>query len=179
MVASVALFVAGAASWWARLQAGPPRFPLWALLVVLGFVASIGAVLSWFLGGGETEVVSPLEDEKDSPFHDGGADQVERSGPVPELGRPAPDVRRPNVESKGLVKEPAPWDEGPVDVPAATPAAAPMLRPATIPDIRSPAPATVSPPPAWTYADAELAIRELDGIQQEIVPRRKRSGGAD
>jgi hypothetical protein len=54
-----------------------------------------------------------------------------------------------------------------------------MLRPATIPDIRSPAPATVSPPPAWTYADAELAIRELDGIQQEIVPRRKRSGGAD
>jgi hypothetical protein len=85
--ASIALFAAGYLCYWFHVSLGPSAFSLWALLLVLGFVAAIGASISWFFVDEEaTEEEIPVA----SP---------------PELGRPRPEVR------KGLESEP--WFEGP------------------------------------------------------------------
>ena len=144
LIASAVLFAAGAVTWWAGVRVGPPRFPLWALLVVLGFVAAIGSVLAAFLGGDETVTVPPATDKE--------IEDARSTPPAVELGRPAPDVRRP--EQPPVVPSAVPWDEGPVESSRPAPVAAPAPRP-------------------WTDVDAEVAMRELEGIEQEIAPRRR------
>lgn len=85
--ASIALFAAGYLCYEFHVSLGPSAFSLWALLLVLGFVAAIGASISWFFA---EEEATPEEISLAQP---------------PELGRPRPEVR------KGPESEP--WFEGP------------------------------------------------------------------
>jgi hypothetical protein len=69
---------------------GPSIFPLWALLLTLGFVAAIGTSVGWFIAAGRTAVVP-----RSSPPKARSED----------AGRPPPEIRRePPTE---------PWFEGP------------------------------------------------------------------
>jgi hypothetical protein len=182
LLASATLFVAGFACWKVGIDAGPPRFPLWALLLLLGFVAAIGSVLSWLLAGSSTGSAEsrpvPLDLRNDATDEPG------------EFGRPAPDVRRPSSPHESAYAARAPWDEGPVDeersLPRPTPTrtsaatAAPVSTATVGPKTPGPT-APPGPPPNYpklrirSTAETESAIRELEGIQQEIVPRRKRT----
>ena len=47
LVGGIALYLAGLATWLAGVRSGPASFPLWALLMVTGFVASIAAGVVW------------------------------------------------------------------------------------------------------------------------------------
>jgi hypothetical protein len=145
ILGSAALFVAGVVSWWVGVRVGPPRFPLWALLVVLGFVMAIGAVLSWFLSEGESV---PVPDDGQAAALP--PDSSRRDG---ELGRPVPDVRRTGHRPT-LSSVAPPWDEGEIEAPHPKPSGPPLPRP-------------------WSDADAEVAFQELEGIQREIASRRK------
>ena len=121
------------------------RFPLAGLLAGLGFIAAIGAVLSWFFASGTASEQGPK-----------GSDERERAEPPSERleGRPRPDVR---IDRSGQASHPsseqAPWDEGPSEPPAPRPARYPTLA---------------------VNVDAQDAIQELERIQQEVTSRRLR-----
>lgn len=144
LATSLGLFAAGVVAWLARYQVGPPLLPIWALLLVLGFVAGIGAVISWFYAEGP------------GPFRPaGGADGEpgDALGVEPPTGRPRPEVR---YEATSIpttpTASPAPWDEGPIDLaPVSSSLLASRLR----------------------AAETEDALQELDGIQRAMGPRRK------
>jgi hypothetical protein len=90
IVVGVGLFAGSAVTEVMDPSAGPGGFPLWGLLMTLGFIAAIGATVSWFFanGGPAPTTSSPAEVE------------------VRELGRPAPEVRRAVPEVSAPV-----WDE--------------------------------------------------------------------
>jgi hypothetical protein len=95
LVVCAALFTAGYLCWLFGIRLGPGAFSLWALFLVLGFVAAIGTTISWFYADEEIAraAVSP---EAEEPA---------------EFGRPRPDVRVAPVSE--------PWFEGlPVEVSA-------------------------------------------------------------
>lgn len=102
LATSAVLFVAGAVSWARGIVIGSVRFPLVALLVALGFMAAIGAVLSWFFAEGPTQLVEPRAPEK-------------------PISRPADTEERPGRPPPLVVAAPAPWDEGPVERPTPRP----------------------------------------------------------
>jgi hypothetical protein len=100
LVVSAGLFVGSVAVDLVAPDAGPGGFPLWGLLLTLGFTAAIGTTLSWFFAVGPEVGSAPAPGASTVPL---------------DLGRPAPDVRRAEPAT------PTPeWDEGPAsDVPAA------------------------------------------------------------
>jgi len=136
---------------------GPGSFTLWALLFALGFVAAIGGVASWLL----VEEPAPPEpaaprgrralrgsalDLEEEPAQPPGLDRSEFGRPTPwvrDRTGPAPYVPS-TAELNGTTREAPEWDE----------------------DVLTPA----SAEPAGSISAAD-ALRDLDGIEQELVPR--------
>lgn len=113
-VVSVGLFVGSVVVYSIARSIGPGGFPLWGLLMTLGFIAAIGTTVSWFFAKGVAEESAPPA----GPAV--GAD---------EAGRPAPDVRR--ASTAPITPD---WDEStiparPVPRPPARPVAIAALGP--------------------------------------------------
>jgi hypothetical protein len=141
---SAVLFSASVVVWWIRPQDGPALFPLWALLLVLGLTAGIGAVFSWFLAGNDSRETRPVVSIEPSPSPSPASQSKGMGRPPPDAHSSRRTTTLPPVE---------PWDEGPVEPRA--------------PPNRSLSRFSSDP-------DPELAMDELEGIQQEMVARRKR-----
>lgn len=116
-VVSVGLFVGSAVVYSIARSIGPGGFPLWGLLMTLGFIAAIGTTVSWFFAKGVAEESSRPADA-----------EVEAE----DAGRPAPDVRRAStVPTTPTTPD---WDEStiparPVPRPPARPVAVAPLGP--------------------------------------------------
>lgn len=163
------LFVAGYLVWRSYPSFGPGAFPLWDLLLVLGFVAGIGAVLSWFYATDDTPHVAPRPRRAAPPRRiPEGARPVPATFARGDLGRPRPEIasrsapRRPPATRKITPvtrprASPPPWQESEDDEEVATPS---MILP--------PGPAA-----ARSSAEADAALDELDGIEQDIARRRR------
>ena len=172
-LAATALFIGGYAVWRFNPSVGPGSFPLWDLLVILGFVSAIGGVVSWFYAvgdGGPVDIEpAPPADLDPRPLE---AKPRPRAAPTPipprsDLGRPRPEAspgRRPTGPASGfsaaLATTPQhapPWDE-PED------------------DLESP-PVPLPTPPIEPIprTEVEQMLRELDGIERDASRRR---GGA-
>jgi hypothetical protein len=145
VLVTVVLFAAGYVLLWRGVNFGPTALPLWALLLVLGFVACVGTAVSWLFGDASDSVPR------------GKNVGIATEGRSPELGRPYPNVASPNRNAvSGAEVELAPWDEGPV--PNSDSA-----------DLYVEAfPAGGSRP-----EDSGRVLEELDGIEREVAPRRK------
>jgi len=158
LLLAIAFFAAGYLLLWMGVDIGPGAMPLWALFLVLGFVASIGTVISWF-----------FVEEARSDRIPGNAPVAAVAPPVrsPDLGRPRPSVApaarpsvggaaaaRPSVSAAPAAVEP--WDEGPIAPPA-----------------RSEPPARPVPPLVPPYGETGRVLEELEGIEREVAPRRK------
>jgi len=167
-LAATALFIGGYAVWRYDAAVGPGYFPLWDLLVVLGFVSAIGGVLSWFFASGDSEgterepeppVVAPPR-AAPSPR----ARPTTTSAPRGDLGRPRPDVvsrsraaGHASGFSAALATTPPnapPWeeDEDELDEP--------------------PVPLPSPPVEPIPRTEVEQMLRELDGIEREAGRRR-------
>lgn len=161
-ISSAVLFVIGLFVLYSRPHFGPGFFSLWALFVALGFVAAIGGVASWLLveepSAPSARGARTRPAKEDAP---GEPDRVPLSQPSrvdrADFGRPSPlvhdrgDARpyAPTVAELGTSVPPAPeWDE---DAPTVT---EPLAR--------------SNWAESFTPADA---LRDLDGIEQELVPR--------
>jgi hypothetical protein len=156
-LAAALFFAVGAAVLVFDPRYGPGAFTLWALLITLGFVSCIGGVASWLLVG---EPGRPSESAARPVRTRPPADEEpEEERPEPlaveptEFGRPIPAVRARSASSQyapraaqlGIPVRARPeWDED-----AELPVAGPVL-------------------PTISAADA---LRDLDGIEQELVPR--------
>lgn len=139
-------FAAGVYAWIRGLTFGRAHYVLADLLIGLGFIAGIGATLSWFFAGEPSD----QQDEKSSRTLEGRTSESYR----PE-GRPRPDVRidpisSPRVKSQEL----PPWDEGPVEPPRHRPS------------IHS---------AKFAQAELQQSLQELEGLQQELTTRRVRN----
>ncbi len=200
VLSAVALLVGGYVTWSDAPTAGPPIFPLWVLLVILGFVAAAGAIVSFVVSDGRSpeDRADPSVDARRPP-----------SAPRADFGRPRPEATPAPVPtpSGGLAvamapfasrpASPADWSEDELPLPAPRPLARPLApiapvilapRPSARPSIReAPATATprpsvrppepVTPPPspastAQSRAAIESALAELDEIQRDTSPRR-------
>jgi hypothetical protein len=97
IVVTVALFIGSVVVDRLDPTAGPGGFPLWGLLMTLGFIAAIGSTVSWFFAKGVAD------DATQGPT---------RTADTPdESGRPVPDVRR--APEAGTPEE---WDESSLPV---------------------------------------------------------------
>ena len=164
-VISGALFVAGFLFWRDGSTAGPTFFPIWNLLIALGFIAAIGGLISWLFA----MPAGAAPGERASPS---GSAEEDRD----DFGRPRPEVRRRSpvptptgglataMSSYGMPPR-AIWSEDDL----------PVLPPAPLP--RAPAraaPATPSPPRLATGNDGvNLMLAELDDIERAVAPRRR------
>jgi len=166
-LAATALFIGGYAVWRFNPTVGPGSFPLWDLLVVLGFVSAIGGVVSWFFASGDGSVA---EGERPVPSPSARYPPAKPRPRIPatpvaatEYGRPRPDVRLRSRSPGHASGSPGPLttapfrdpmeersdeEEGPPG-PLPTPAAAPSPRP-----------------------EVEEMLQELDGIERDASPRR-------
>jgi hypothetical protein len=109
-VVTVGLFVASDVVYVVARTVGPGGFPLWGLLLTLGFIAAIGTTVSWFFAKGTAEDAAP------------------RVGPDPAetaTGRPVPDVRRATT---AVAAED--WDES--TIPARPTVPPPPVRPVAV-----------------------------------------------
>ncbi len=159
---SAAIFVAiGVAVLHFDPRYGPGVLALWVLLFALGFVAVTGGLASWLLVEepslrAEPEP-QPRRGREETPT-EVDAESVRPSAPDrSEFGRPLPYVHewdeppaypRPSGEMGASALEPPEWDEEGVD--------------------------NAEPPLAARLAgslSANDALRDLDGIEQELVPR--------
>jgi len=93
---------------------GPPNFPLWGLLLVLGIVAAIGTIVSLFFATDD----EPEHGPEVTPGDAGSKAIASSRGAGEGFGRPLPDsVVRPNASSASsstvaAIGKPAdPWDE--------------------------------------------------------------------
>jgi hypothetical protein len=166
ILSALTLLLGGYVVWATAPRAGPPAFPLWDLLIVLGFIAAIGAGLA---------LARP-----NAPAH--GAEEAETddstlpSGSRSDFGRPRPDAVAAGgtAPSGGLAvamaslggrpTPPAVWSED--DLPLPVPRAPlPTVPAAGPPSPRSAAARTRNPA-------VETALAELDDIQRDTTPRR-------
>ncbi|MGC2360065.1 MAG: hypothetical protein WA691_07165 [Thermoplasmata archaeon] len=132
---------------------GPSNFPLWGLLLTLGFVAAFGAVVSFFFATDETESSVPSA-EAESPK--GRTSRSDFGRPIPDLTPKTPPS--PLTSGTGLAAAaggapPAPWDE---DVLPPVPA-------------RGPRPVLTTPDDP---GDIGRALEEIADIQRELSARR-------
>ena len=152
-------FVVGVVAFYLDPHYGPGFFTLWALLIALGFVSAIGGVASWLLVA-EPPSTSPSPRPTRKPVPDaqgmsGAVVPPQRSRT--DFGRPNPDVRersgaptyRPTASDFGDSLGGAPaWDEeGAHEEP----------------------PLPIGDPAE--FVSVEDALRDLDGIEQALVPR--------
>ncbi|MGI0129301.1 MAG: hypothetical protein ACREEC_04000 [Thermoplasmata archaeon] len=136
------------------------HFPLWALLLALGFVGAIGCVVSGFYAVDETVSAPP---------RDAAGPAISERDARDEFGRPVPDrAVRSSVEGSsnglgppaiGLTKPVEPWDEDSLPPPPA----------------RGPRPVltTLDDP-----GDIGRALEEISAIQRELDIRREKPGAA-
>jgi hypothetical protein len=143
IVVTVVLLLVGAIAWIFNIAVGSARFPLGVILVTLGFIAGIGATLSWFFAGSPRRAsTEPRPPPVDRP----------RNEAARATGRPAPDVRWSRTRSTvASPRSPRPWEEKPTDV---------ENSPLSIPSVASPAP------------DPRALIEELDQLTRELAPTR-------
>ncbi|MGA8541928.1 MAG: hypothetical protein WB947_00060 [Thermoplasmata archaeon] len=136
---------------------GADHFPLWGLLITLGFIAAIGATVSGFFAVGPNELASPSER---------GAPAGPSSGPRRarvEFGRPVPEVSRnlaASVPTSGAATTTAtaqasaePWNED--------------LLPPVAPRGPRPVLTTLEDP-----GDIARALEEIADIQRQLSARR-------
>jgi len=135
-------------------RAGPRTFPLWGLLLTLGFVAAIGSAVSLFFATEE-----PGQTEAGDRSADTGGKRRVGSR---EFGRPAPEItplaahpiaaRTPALVGSNAGTEPDPWNED-------------LLPPAAI---RGPRPVltTLDDP-----GDISRALEEIAEIQRQLATR--------
>jgi hypothetical protein len=148
LLLAATLFTAGYVLLWMGVNVGPSVLPLWALLLVLGFVTCIGAVISW----------SFVEESRSDRERGEAADAaVVATGRSPELGRPRPNVGPSTRGSVGGAPDGlAPWDEGPSLTPTRSgPDGEPTLGPGPL------------------HGEAGRVLEEIDGIEREVASRRK------
>lgn len=155
IVLTGALFVTSYLVFASYPSLGPGNFPLWGLLLTLGFVAGIGAVVSGFYATGDAE--SPQGSSVATPPAAGALLRARA-----DLGRPAPDLSR-------TADYPGPLTG--VEVPAALGAATPQPW-----DEDSLPPVGVhGPRPVLTTLDdpGEIgrALAEIEEIQRQLVTR--------
>ncbi len=149
LVLTALLFVGAVLVYLTYPQIGPDHFPIWGLLLTLGFVAAIGSTVSYFWAVDEPTAEATGAGGQ-TPVAPGRAD----------LGRPAPDVvRRPDpagtAPTAGAAGSSAdPWDED-VLPPAAPKGPRPVL---TTPD---------------DPGDIGRALEEIAEIQRQLVVRTK------
>jgi hypothetical protein len=91
-VVSVGLFVGSAIVLWQAPSAGPGGFPLWGLLLTLGFMAAIGTTVSWFFANGPPAEVAPAA----------AVGEPRNGRPTPEVQRPPPVVPAPEWDESGI-----------------------------------------------------------------------------
>lgn len=158
LLVAAALFAGGYALRSTAATVGPGLFPLWDLLVVLGFVAGIGGVLSWFFV--DSPEVGRVEDEGDTGAMDSRS----------ESGRPRPETtssRRPPMPTGGLAVALTmagpplpPWSED--DIPLTPPWIPPLPLAAGGPTV-----------PSELRPDGiDQVLAEIDGIQRDAAARR-------
>jgi hypothetical protein len=149
---------------------GPGTFTLWALLLALGFVAAIGGVASWLL----VEEPTPEAAKGPRPRAEKGASRpvaFAREAPAGpstidrlEFGRPAPSVHDLGAE--------------PRYPPSASTTSTPRGRPAEWDeDAVSDSGGSASDQFSESISPAD-ALKDLDGIEQELVPRTSLRGSA-
>lgn len=157
LVLTAILFVGSYVTYLYSPHLGPDSFPLWGLMLTLGFVAAIGSVVSWFFAAEENEPAHSVTatDSEGSP-PDGA---TSRAG----FGRPAPDsvarrlsppgVSNSVVEIAPKVLDVEPWDEDALP-PVATHGPRPVLT-------------TLEDP-----GDIGRALEEIADIQRQLATRR-------
>jgi len=145
LVTSIVLLAAAVLAGARGIVVGSTKYPLAGLLATLGFVAAIGSVLSWFFAEGSTGRPESHEASGQRPL------RVD----VPRTeGRPRPNVKvSPVTGSDNPRPAPAPWDEGPVDLTASRPYSGSSYTGQT---------------------ESQLALQEINGIQDEVASRRAR-----
>jgi hypothetical protein len=144
-VVTVGLFTGSAVVFHIARTAGPGGFPLWGLLMTLGFVAAIGATVSWFFAKGAAD--APAADP---------SEETETFDTATGSGRPAPDVLRASE-----VAVPEAWDESTIPV-----------RRVPRPSVRAVAPAPVASDDVERALDEIAQIEdELEGRGRSTVGR--------
>jgi hypothetical protein len=151
------LFAGAFAAYRIAPRLGPDNFPLWGLLLTLGFVAAIGSAVSWFFAVDEPAPVAPARVVVEV------TPASTRTEARSELGRPAPEVvaarpvSPPSVGSgvgvAATLTPAEPWNED----------ALPPVSP------RGPRPVltTLDDP-----GDIGRALQEIADIQRELSTRR-------
>lgn len=169
-IASAIFFALGGAVLRIDPTYGPGAFTLWALLLALGFVAAIGGVASWLLVEEPTPESSTGARSRAGPGAARASTYREQKPAAPlaldrgEFGRPAPSVHDLGAEapypisaSRTSAPRPRPpeWDEDAV------------IDPGT----------SASDQFSESISPAD-ALKDLDGIEQELVPRTSLRGSA-
>jgi hypothetical protein len=130
---------------------GPYNFPLWGLLMTLGFIAAIGAVVSWFFATDEPSRNAPTTD-----VDSGAGDLVSRRARG-DFGRPVPEVARAATPSASAARAAEPWNED--------------LLPPVAPHRPRPVLTTPDDP-----GDIARALDEIADIQRELAAPRSTTG---
>jgi hypothetical protein len=145
LLVAIVLLATGAVAWILNVAVGPARFPLGVILLTLGFIAGIGATLSWFFAGSPRRVRRETRAPPAEP-----APVVEGARAT---GRPVPDVRvAPTAPAVRGSRPPEPWEE---TLPAES------MRPGMT------WPAGSSPDP-----ETRALIEELERITRDLAPAR-------
>ena len=157
IVLTSCLFVGSYLTYESYPKLGPDQFPLWGLLVTLGFIAAIGAVVSGFFA-----VDGPsVPDGVGNPARV-DATSAARGSPA-EFGRPVPErsarrlargaVSRSSASTGASRAEPKVWDE------------------ATLPPVvaRGPRPVLTTPDDP---GEIGRALRRIGEIQRDLTRRR-------
>jgi hypothetical protein len=153
-----ALFCAADIIYFTHPGWGPYFLPIYALLLILGVIAAIGAIVAGFFA---TE--TPARAELPEPNAVGGGTAHVDGRPREEFGRPVPDVSLPHAPGSGsggyatalppTRAEAEPWNE----------------------DLIPPAPPR-GPRPVWTTPDdpGDIAhvLEEIADIQRELSTRK-------
>jgi hypothetical protein len=156
-VVTGALFVVAYVTYREYPGLGPGSYPLYGLLVTVGFMAAIGTVTSWFLDADKRKRAALA---KESALTGGSG---RRAMPRNEFGRPAPDVgtslgsglSTSGTGTSALAADDSadPWDE----------------------DALPPAP-TLGPRPVFTDPvdpeEFERVLEEVAQIRRELADRR-------
>lgn len=155
-----ALFVGSYLTYLEYSRLGPDNFPLWGLLMTLGFVAAIGSVVSWFFATDQPPAASRATGREPAPA------TVSPQGSRTEWGRPVPDgaaarggggagVEAAPTGAGGAT--PPPWDED-------------VLPPVTA---RGPRPVLTTPDDP---GEIGRALAEIAEIQRQLSARRPPAG---
>jgi hypothetical protein len=171
LFATLALFLGGYFTWATAPTVGPRGFPLWDLLVVLGFISGVGTILSVLYW----DSPAPSGTEP-APVDRAPLDSSDRR----DFGRPRPSAEpaTPAAPSGGLAVAIASLGSRPSARPAPTPDWSEDDLPILVPPPRRPVPNAPSfvPPASRTPASGnsavENALAELDEIQRAATPRR-------